>query len=275
MTQTNRADTRDLDAMRDAAWPHVSATPGYLSLREARFLMLAAARTPAEGAVLEIGSFKGRSTVALAYTLRHYGLGRVIAVDPHTSPSTTDPGVAPGGTSFDEFEASLERVGLRGLVDAHRQFSRDLARTYSGPIRFLWIDGDHTLEGAREDVVLFTPHLAPRGVVAMHDVLGTFPGSLRVFIEDILGSDDYGPAGFCGSIGWAQYLPGGGGAAYRRSRAWLAWRLRQLLPVAESGRGLVGWNKYRYKLWRATVPHGEVDAERWTRAVTRGVAPSR
>src|SRR5207247_307404 len=80
-------------AAADEAWRLVSAAPGFLTEREARFLALAAACVPAQGVILEIGSFKGKSTVGLASVAARYRLGKVVAVDPHTAPSSTDPGL--------------------------------------------------------------------------------------------------------------------------------------------------------------------------------------
>ena len=64
--------------------------PGFLTEREARFLALVAACAPAQGVILEIGSFKGKSTVGLASVAMRYGLGPVITVDPHSGPSLGD-----------------------------------------------------------------------------------------------------------------------------------------------------------------------------------------
>ena len=257
------------EGVRAATWRKVADTTGYLSEREARFLMLLAACTPADGVILEIGSFKGRSTVALASIAKHYDRGKVIAVDPHTAPSATDPDLQGQTTSFDDFLSNVHRAGVADVVEPHRMYSRELAPNFDRPIRVLWIDGDHTTEGAREDVKLFRPFLQPSGILAMHDVLGTWEGSLRVFCEDVLDSDDFGPAGFSGSIGWAQYRPADGSAArFRLRRELLAIPARQLIPVAASGRGLVGFNKLRYKLWRPLAPHGDVDPAKWLRELT-------
>ncbi|MGQ0650549.1 MAG: class I SAM-dependent methyltransferase [Gemmatimonadaceae bacterium] len=251
---------------RDAALAQVRATRGYLSDREARFLFLAAALGPASGDVLEIGSFKGRSTVALAAGVRLRGSGMVHAVDPHTAPSPTDPDLQGLASSWEAFSRSIESAGLSSHVKAHRSFSQDIAPGFTARLRVLWIDGDHTTEGARRDLRLFVPFLERGAIVAMHDVLGTWEGSLRVFCDDVLGSDDFGVAGFCGSIGWAQYRPNAGHAlSYRVRRALLAFPARRLIPVAASGRGLTGWNKYRYKLWRPLALHGEVDPRTWVR----------
>src|SRR3989442_3453102 len=56
-----------------------------------RSLALIAAAAPGRGTILEIGSFKGKSTVGLASVSARYGLGKVVAVDPLTAPSSTDP----------------------------------------------------------------------------------------------------------------------------------------------------------------------------------------
>src|SRR6059058_814284 len=245
-------DLQHIEQIVDAGWRRVSATTGYLSEREARFLMLAAALAPAEGKNLEIGSFKGRSTVGIAYVTRELGLGKVVAVDPHTSPASTDPDLHRAGqtTSYDDFVANLRAAGIFERVEIKRAYSHELARDWKEPIRFLWIDGDHTYQGAKADVEMFKPFLSPGAIVAMHDVLGTFEGALRVFVEEILDCDDFGPAGFSGSIGWAQFRPNGG-TRFRTRRRLLAIPSRRLIPVEQRAGGrLRGWNKFLYKFWR-------------------------
>ncbi len=258
------------------AWQHVRAAPGFLTERDARFLTLVAACAPARGLILEIGSFKGKSTVGLASIAARYGLGPVVTVDPHTAPSITDPDLGGEESSWDGFLATLRAGGLEHAVEAHRTHSRDLARGWSRPIRLLWIDGDHTYGGTKQDIDLFLPHLSDGAIVALHDVLHTFDGPIRVFVEDLLGSDAFGPAGVCGSIGWAQYRPRDG-SAWRAERQWLARRAARLIPLVRQGRelrGLRGLPKIRYKLWRALVPHGAVDPEAWVRSLGPSAGPT-
>jgi predicted O-methyltransferase YrrM len=254
----------DFDAVSEQALARVRRTPGLLSEKEARFLVLAAACAPARGAILEIGSFKGRSTVALATVAVHYGTGPVVAVDPHTAPSSTDPDLEGRSSSFEEFLDNLRASDLEGAVEIHRTYSRDLARGWNRPIRLLWIDGDHTYEGAKEDLRLFGPHLAEGAIVAIHDVLNAFEGPIRLFLEDVLRSNDFGPAGLCGSIGWGQYRPRDGGEArFGSMRVVLARRVERLVQDAPRRNELTGIRRLRYKLHRALVPHGTVDPGRW------------
>ena len=264
-------DLEQISAIIDQGWRRVSATTGYLSEREARLIMAAAALAPATGKNLEIGSFKGRSTVGIAFVTRELGLGTVVAVDPHTSPASTDPDLRRSGqtSSYEDFVTNLKSAGVYDRVEIKRVYSHDLAREWTDPIRFLWIDGDHTYEGAKADIDMFKPFLVEGAIVAMHDVLGTFEGALRVFVEEVLDCDDFGPAGFSGSIGWAQYRPRDG-ARFRRRRRLLAIPSRKLIPVARrASDGLRGWNKFLYKFWRPLAPHGPVNAEKLGRILAR------
>jgi predicted O-methyltransferase YrrM len=260
---------RDLPSFSDETWRLAARAKGYLSEREGKFLMAAAALAPAEGANLEIGSFKGRSTICIAGTCKHFGLGSLVAVDPHTSPAVTDPDLEGQASSFGDFERNIREAGVADAVESRRNYSREIGAVWTRPIRFLWIDGDHTYAGAKGDVDMFRRFLVPGAVLAMHDVLGTHYGSLRTFVEEVLDSPDFGPAGYCGSIGWAQARPGDGASIkYAVRRKLLAIPARRIIPVARSGRGLVGWNKLRYKIWRPLAPHGPVNLGRFWDAVS-------
>jgi hypothetical protein len=100
-------------------------------------------------------------------------------------------------------------------VDTRRAYSREVAGAWRRPIRLPWLDGDHVYEAVKEDLALFRRHLVPGSILAMHDVLGTWEGPLRVFLEDVLGSDDFGRAGFCTSILVAYGIRRGGRPARR------------------------------------------------------------
>lgn len=256
----------DFDLVSDRAWAVVRETTGFLTEREARFLLLAAAATPADGVILEIGSFKGRSTVGLATVAAHYGLGPVVAVDPHTAPASTDPNLLGASSSFDDFMANLRRAGVEEHVEVHRRFSQDLADTWDRPIRLLWIDGDHTFAGAQRDLDCYRRFLQPGAIVALHDSLSNFDGPIRVMVESLLASDDFGPSGFHGSIAWAQYRPADG-ARFRAERQSLAARARRLVPFVTDGKRLSGGRRLLFKFLRSRVPHGDVVPREWMRRV--------
>src|SRR3954466_10444669 len=116
----------DFAAVSDEAWRRMNAATGFLTEREGRFLALAAACGPESGAILEIGSFKGKSTVGLATVAKHYGWGAIVAVDPHSSPASTDPDLKGAKTSFDDFQATLRAAGVTDADEVHRAYSSAL-----------------------------------------------------------------------------------------------------------------------------------------------------
>jgi predicted O-methyltransferase YrrM len=252
----------DLDSVLNDAWGEARKVAGHLEENEARFLGLLAACVPANGAIIEIGSFRGRSTVMLAKVASHYGLGPVVAIDPHNSPILLDHQANPQASSYQDFLNSIRTAGVSNDVESHLAYSTDVASAWNRPIRLLWIDGDHSYEGAKKDLDGFLPRLVPGGVLAYHDALNAFPGPIRVFVEDVLRSDRFGPAGFVHSIAWAQFRPEDG-HAFRERRSSLARRASRLIPFVESGTELRGIAKRLYKLNRFRVPHSAIDPGDW------------
>jgi len=252
----------DLDAVLDAAWEAARNVPGYLVESEARLLGMIAACVPVAGSIVEIGSFKGKSTVMLAKVAAHYGLGRIVAIDPHNCPELLDHQADPAASSFQDFLRNIEAAGVGDQVEVLRAYSKDVSGAWNRPIRFLWIDGDHSYRGAKTDFDGFFPHVLPQGVVALHDALNVVSGPIRVFVEEMLRSDRFGAAGFVHSIAWSQFRPGDG-KLFHRQRARLERVARPLIPFVEDGRQLRGLTKIRFKLNRSRVPHAPVGPRQW------------
>ena len=237
-----------------------------MSENELRFLATLAACIPAEGPIVEIGSFKGKSTVALATVCDRYGLEPVVAIDPHAGLSYLGPDMPQQTQTFDEFLASIKEAGVEHKVEVRRAHSRDVAKGWDRPIRLLWIDGDHSYAGCKEDFDLFLPHLSNGGVVAFHDALNAFDGPIRVFAEEVLRSDRFGAAGFVHSIAWAQYRPSDG-ARSSEKRAKLESLASKLIPFVNDS-PLRGLRKILYKFHRSRVPRKPVSPEEWVRLIS-------
>lgn len=253
-----------LSAAIDEAWQAAKDIPGFLLEPEARFLGMMAACAPRGGVIVEIGSFKGKSTVMLGKLAERYGIGPIVAIDPHTfhNPELVEHRSAPGATSYDSFLKNLETAGVSRFIEVHRAFSSDVAKSWNRPIAFLWIDGDHGYPGAKADFDGFFPHLLPNGFVALHDALHPFSGPIRVFVEDVLRSDRFGAAGFVHSIAWSQFRPPDG-ASFRTQRASLDPVAARLLPFVAHHQPLYGLRKIRYKLNRARVPRSLPTLQQW------------
>lgn len=240
---------------------------GHLSQAEMEFLAIHAAVKSADGSVLEIGSYKGKSTVILAKGASLAGDDFVIAVDPLTHDSLEAHDIY-GNADANEFQhdffKNLDAYGVRDWVQFHQQFSFDMVNSFEGKIRFLWVDGDHSYEGVKRDIELFTPYLADGAIVAMHDVLHNLDGPIRCFAEDILQSPKFGKAGVCGSIGWGQYHSDPNyNANHEASKQLLLKKINKLIPFALEHPKLKGLVKLYYKIQRATVPNGRILLEDW------------
>jgi MMP 1-O-methyltransferase len=255
---------RDLEDVLTAAWQATREVPGFLLEDEARLLGTIAACVRCDGAIVEIGSFKGKSTVMLATVAKHYGLGPVVAIDPHNfnSAELQEHRTNPDSSSYEEFLRNLETAGVFDYVEPHRAFSGTIASGWNRPIRFLWIDGDHSYPGAKTDFEGFSPYVTPHGIVAFHDALHEFAGPLRVFVEDVLRSDRFGAAGFVRSIAWSQFRPSDGGT-FRTQRNDLAKAAARVIPYLNHDRQLQGIEKILYKLNRARVPREPVRPGQW------------
>jgi len=241
---------------------------GLLSEKEIKFLALIAACPTAKGEILEIGSFKGKSTVILAKSALLTGKTNVVAVDPLTSPATTDPHLKGEESCLKDFQTNLRNAGVGKYVEFHRKYSSELAKVWDRDIRLLWIDGDHTYSGTKLDFDMFSPFLSNGAIIAMHDVLHNFEGCIRVFMEDVLLSDHFGPAGICGSIGWSQYFKDSDiGPKFKHQKIKLYRKLSRLLPFSVFSKDIKGFTKIKYKILRSRVPHPDINPSKWLKEV--------
>jgi predicted O-methyltransferase YrrM len=139
-------------------------------LHEAVRRRLDAGRPPL---VVEIGSWKGRSTVALAAALRPEGRGRVHAIDPHGQDDAGRP--TSELDTYPTFLANLRAAGVADLVEVHRTTSAAARPRFEDrSVDVLFVDGSHELEDVLDDLRLWGSALADGAVVAINDI--GFPG---------------------------------------------------------------------------------------------------
>lgn len=259
----------NFDSFTENLLKEAETVEGFLSENEMRFLALLAACPTAEGDVLEIGSFKGKSTIILAKAAQLAGEAKIYAVDPLTAPSETDPDLRGDESSLKDFKLNIERCNVADVIEFHQTFSYNLAETWTRPLRFLWIDGDHTYKGTKLDFDGFAPFLSDGAIVAIHDVLHAFDGGVRVFMEEVLLSPNFGACGFCGSIGWAQFRKDEQtGTRFRKEKLALYTKLSRLIPHVVFNGELRGLEKKIYKLKRSRVPRGAVNPAEWLKMVS-------
>jgi predicted O-methyltransferase YrrM len=126
---------------------------GWLLDEEAELLT----RLASNRVVLELGAWKGRSTVALA---RHAKL--VVSVDWHRG----DDGTGPGDT-LTEYLASVRE--LTNVVPVVARFDEFLSYLGSQNFDTVFVDGAHDWQSARSDLHAAHRLCRPGGVIACHD----------------------------------------------------------------------------------------------------------
>jgi predicted O-methyltransferase YrrM len=148
------------------------------------------------GPVVEIGRFKGGSTFIFASAMRE--LVELWSYDFHVALRPDMP-----GEQLDaELRAALERYGLAHKVHLIVADSRT-ADPPARPIEVLFIDGDHSYEGAKADFARWGEFVRPGGHLLFHDAVDTggygnvYPGVAQLITE--LGPDWQRQAG-AGSI---------------------------------------------------------------------------
>lgn len=158
----------------------VSGIEGWLEPAEILLLERLARRG---GTIVEIGSYRGRSTVVLAEGVKAGAGGVVWAIDPHAGSAFFTPGHTFNGADNAAFMCNVAPVA--DVVRVINLPSGEVGRWWARPIDLLWIDGDHTEAGARLDWELWTPHVTPGGVVALHDTT-THPGVIKLVDSVVL-----------------------------------------------------------------------------------------
>jgi predicted O-methyltransferase YrrM len=141
---------------------------------------LNAARVVPGAPFVEVGSYCGRSTVWLGGAARE-STTVLFAVDHHFGSEENQPGWEWHDTSLvDErtgrmdtlpmFRSTILDAGLADVVVTMVGDSPTIARHWTTPLAFLFIDGGHGVEPATLDYTLWTPHVAQGGILAIHDV---------------------------------------------------------------------------------------------------------
>ena len=125
---------------------------GWLSSAEAEFLYNAAKNCRGEGVIVEIGAWKGKSTVCLAHGSKDGKNITVFSIDPHTGSSEHKYRGIEVLQTFREFISNLKYAKANDIVTPIVKTSKAAYLEWDGkPIELLWIDGAHEYEHVKLD----------------------------------------------------------------------------------------------------------------------------
>jgi len=123
------------------------------------------------GIILELGSWKGGSTIVMASTGR-----RVLSVDYW------------GDTLFQEWKANITKAGVDHLVIPIRgediQVISPWLPQFGGMVEFVLIDTSHTYPQTKKEFQLVYPLVASNGWIFLHDIgHPDYPGCAQAWEE--------------------------------------------------------------------------------------------
>jgi len=132
------------------------------------------------GPILEIGSYCGKSSVYLGDGAKAAD-GTLVCLDHHRGSEEHQPGegfhdpelfdAAVGRMdSLPALRRTLHEAGLEESVILMVATSPAAARVWSTPLGMAFIDGGHSFAAAETDYASWAPHVAPGGILAIHDL---------------------------------------------------------------------------------------------------------
>jgi predicted O-methyltransferase YrrM len=156
----------------------IADIPGWLTDEEGEALYELAKHCTGRGVIVEIGSWKGKSTTCLGLGSRAGKGVRIFAVDPHAD------------YRFSEFKENMERAGIIDLVTPVPSTSQAKANDFHEPIELLFIDGSHEYEDVKADFDQWVPKVVEGGTIAVHDTT-LWEGPKRVVEDNIYRSTHF------------------------------------------------------------------------------------
>ena len=156
---------------------------------QARRLWDAAGRTDAEATLVEIGSFRGRSTIVLARSAPPGA--RIYAIDPHgggdRGPQEIRADTVRGDADHEGFNANLAAAGVDDRVEHIRAMSNAAQDIVPGPVDLLYIDGAHRFRPALEDIQTWGARVPVGGTMLIHDCWSSVGVTIALLVSTVFG----------------------------------------------------------------------------------------
>ena len=167
---------------------------GLISRDVGELLYSFAALVPEDQAIVELGSYRGKSTCYLATGATIGNGASVYAVDAwseevsawRAAVLSTLPSPA-----YADFAAQLDKAGVSEGVQVIRSLTTLAAELYDGPqVGLLYIDGDHSRQAVHADFRAWRPHLAPDAVIVFDDFGVTKNPGVSLAVGDLEASGE-------------------------------------------------------------------------------------
>ncbi|MFH1308286.1 MAG: class I SAM-dependent methyltransferase [archaeon] len=139
---------------------------GWLNNNEAE-LLFNLAKNVKNGVIVEIGSYKGKSALAL---------GRGAKVKVYT--------VDCDKSNLKELNDNIKKAKLKNIISISK-YSKEAAESFNDKIGMLFIDGNHSYESISEDFLSWKDKVISGGIIAFHDVHYSW-NDVTKFVREII-----------------------------------------------------------------------------------------
>ena len=167
----------------------VADVEGWMSPGQGATLFDSATNCPDGGLIVEIGSFRGRSTIVLA-TAADPSVD-VVAIDPHAGndrgPQEIDGFEDEAADDHGVFTANLAAAGVGERVRHVREFSDAALDVVEGAIDVLYIDGAHRYAPALTDIRAWGARVGDGGTMLIHDSFSSIGVTLAILRSLVFG----------------------------------------------------------------------------------------
>ncbi|NBV76737.1 class I SAM-dependent methyltransferase [bacterium] len=141
---------------------------GWLTEAEGLSLYNIAKKIKTGNVIVEVGSWKGKSTICLGNGSRDANKVKIFAVDPHIGSSEHQKMFGKVDT-FEEFKQNINKAGVAEYVEPVRDTSENAAKNFNQKIEFAFIDGAHEYSFVKLDFNLWFSKVMNGGFLAFHD----------------------------------------------------------------------------------------------------------
>lgn len=132
------------------------------------------------GDIVEIGSYKGKSTIALA-------LGSSIISAQKRPIYAIDPFIVP---PFKCFWDNIKNHSLEKIIIPIKKHSEEAYDDCPNDIAAIFIDGDHEYSSVKHDIIHYVPKVVKGGLIAFHDYSDYWPGVYKA-VEELCNNKDF------------------------------------------------------------------------------------
>ncbi|MBN8654296.1 MAG: class I SAM-dependent methyltransferase [Anaerolineae bacterium] len=165
-----------------------SQTECMLSFEEG-VLLYCLAKELTSGCIIEIGSYRGGSTVFLGRGSLDGAQIPVYAIDPHKDFIGVLGGVF-GPKDRTAFYRAMLDLGCSEIVSLVNLSSEYFAYNWKEAVSLLWIDGDHNYDAVKRDFELWIPHVKSGSKIVFDDAVDPNLGP-RKLLDELIASEKF------------------------------------------------------------------------------------